>query len=68
MNPSQEVAALDTFDLFIGFDINDNFSLSGEIRNLFDRDPPFVDTNFGYDPHAANALPRIFRLTGRVKF
>lgn len=68
VNPSQEVAALDTFDLFIGFDINDNFSLSGEIRNLFDRDPPFVDTNFGYDPHAANALPRIFRLTGRVKF
>lgn len=66
--PAQDVAALDTFDLSVAFDVNEMLTLSGEVRNLFDRDPPFVDTNFGYDPHAANALPRIFRLTARAKF
>ena len=68
VTPAQDVAALDTFDLFVGFDVNETLTFAGEVRNLFDRDPPFVDTNFGYDPHAANALPRIFRFTARAKF
>lgn len=38
------------------------------VRNLFDRDPPFVDAGLGYDPSAASAVGRIVSLSASKKF
>ena len=37
----------------------DGVRLGVNIRNLFDRDPPFVDAGLGYDPSSASALGRV---------
>ncbi|RYD68036.1 MAG: TonB-dependent receptor, partial [Sphingomonadales bacterium] len=63
-----EVRNYDTFDLLIGYDFGERFNLSFDVRNLFDEKPPFVDTAGGYDPQSANPIPRVFALTGSVKF
>ena len=38
------------------------------VRNLFDRDPPFVDAGLGYDPSAASALGRVISLSASKTF
>ncbi|MEG3179620.1 TonB-dependent receptor plug domain-containing protein [Sphingomonas sp. LT1P40] len=64
----REVSNYDTFDLLIGYDINEKISLSFDVRNLFNEDPPFVDTTGGYDPQSSNPIPRLFAITANVKF
>ena len=66
--PAQHVRNYDTFDLSLGYTINDHISITGDVRNLFDEKPPFVDTTNGYDPQSANPVPRIFSITAQVKF
>ena len=66
--PNQQVKAYDTVDLSIGYDITPRITLSVDARNLFDRDPPFVDTTRGYDPQSANPIPRLISFTAGVKF
>jgi iron complex outermembrane receptor protein len=66
--PIQAVSNYDTFDLSVGYAFNDHITVSGDVRNLFDENPPFVDTTGGYDPQSANPVPRIFSLTAQVKF
>lgn len=68
VTPVQQISNYDTFDLLIGYDINENVNLSFDVRNLFNEDPPFVDTTNGYDPQASNPIPRLFALTASVKF
>jgi iron complex outermembrane receptor protein len=68
VTPRQEISNYDTFDLSVGYEINRHFTISADVRNLFNENPPFVDTTFGYDPQSANPIPRIFALTGQVKF
>ncbi|MFC3580847.1 TonB-dependent receptor [Sphingomonas hylomeconis] len=66
--PIQAVGNYDTFDLSVGYAFNDHLTLTGDVRNLFDENPPFVDTAGGYDPQSANPVPRIFSVTAQVKF
>ena len=68
VTPNQHVDAYDTVDLSIGYDITPHFTISADVRNLFDRDPPFVDTTRGYDPQSANPIPRLISFTAGVKF
>lgn len=64
----REVGNYDTFDLLIGYDITDRIGIAFDVRNLFNEDPPFVDTTNGFDPQAANPIPRMFAITANVKF
>lgn len=66
--PVQRVSGYDTVDLFLGVDIAKRFTLSFDVRNLFNQNPPFVDTTRGYDPQSANPIPRLFSVTAGVKF
>jgi iron complex outermembrane receptor protein len=66
--PNQQVKAYDTVDLSLGYDITPRITLSVDARNLFDRDPPFVDTTRGYDPQSANPVPRLISFTAGVRF
>ena len=68
VNPRQAVSNYDTFDISLSYELTDNFTLSGDVRNLFNENPPFVDTTTGYDPQSANPIPRLFSVTARVKF
>ena len=68
VTPRQEVSNYDTFDLLVGYDVTEKVSLSFDVRNLFNEDPPFVDTTNGYDPQSANPVPRLFAITANVKF
>lgn len=68
ITPRQEISNYDTFDLLIGYDFGERFNLSFDVRNLFNEKPPFVDTTSGYDPQSSNPIPRVFALTGSVKF
>ena len=68
VTPVQSVKAYDTVDLYLGLDVTEHATVSFEVRNLFDRDPPFVDAATGYDPQAANPLPRLFMVNARVKY
>jgi iron complex outermembrane receptor protein len=64
----REVSNYDTFDLLVGYDFTDRINLSLDVRNLFNEDPPFVDTTNGFDPQASNPIPRMFAITANVKF
>jgi iron complex outermembrane receptor protein len=68
VTPVQHVAAYNTVDLFVGYDISPHFTISVDTRNLFNVQPPFVDTTRGYDPQSANPVPRIISVTAGVKF
>lgn len=68
VTPRQRISNYDTFDLSVGFELTRNVTLGADVRNLFNEDPPFVDTNFGYDPQASNPIPRVFAITAQVKF
>ena len=48
--------------------MTEHFNLALQVRNLFDSDPPFVDAPTGYDPQAANPLPRLFAVNARLKY
>lgn len=65
---ARDVSNYDTFDLLLGYDFTDRINLSLDVRNLFDEDPPFVDTTNGFDPQASNPIPRMFAITANVKF
>ncbi|MEO1245933.1 MAG: TonB-dependent receptor [Pseudomonadota bacterium] len=67
-SPAKEVNSWTTMDLTVAYDFdNDSSFLSGArltltTQNLFDEDPPFVDTpgGVGYDSINANPLGRFF--------
>ena len=44
------------------------FSIGADARNLFDADPPFVDTTNGWDPQSASPYPRVISLTAGFHF
>lgn len=68
LTPTQVVSNYDTFDLGLSYAVTENFRLSVDVRNLFNEDPPFVDTTRGYDPQSANPIPRLISVTAGVKF
>lgn len=68
VTPVQKVKAYDTFDLTLGYEVNEHFTISADIRNLTDQDPPFVDTTNGWDPQSASPFPRLYSVTAAIKF
>ncbi|WP_243455816.1 TonB-dependent receptor [Sphingosinicella sp. BN140058] len=68
VTPVQRVSNYDTIDLFLGWDVDERFRFSVDVRNLFDEKPPFVDTARGYDPQSSNPIPRLISFTAGVKF
>ncbi|MEN3747454.1 TonB-dependent receptor [Sphingomonas sp. HF-S3] len=68
VTPRQQISNYDTFDLLVGYDLTRNLSIAFDVRNLFNENPPFVDTTNGYDPQASNPIPRMFALTANLKF
>jgi len=68
VTPIQKVDEYHTFDLSVSYEINENFTISGDVRNLFDQNPPFVNTTNGWDPQSASPFPRLFSVTAGVRF
>lgn len=68
VNPVQKVSDYNTFDLSVSYEINENFTIGADVRNLFDANPPFVDTTNGWDPQSASPFPRLFALTAGMRF
>jgi len=78
----QEVSAYTPVDLSFTWRLNesgiasrlDGFSITAEVRNLFDAGPPYVNLapsvngSGGYDATAANPIGRVFALSARVSF
>lgn len=56
------------FDATYVFDFNENLVFTGSINNLLDEDPPFVYTEFGYDPRISNPLKRTIEIGVKAKF
>lgn len=63
VTPAQQVSDYNTFDLSLAYEVNENLTISGDIRNLLDAKPPFVDTTNGWDPQSASPFPRLFSIT-----
>ena len=67
----QNVKPWTTFDLVgrVALDqFRDGLSIQGRVVNLFDKDPPFVDTTNGYLPSNATPFGRQFEITVRASF
>jgi len=54
--------AMHYFDLSVGYDVNDNYSVSAGVENLFDKDPPITGSNASY----ANTYPTTYDSLGQV--
>jgi outer membrane receptor protein involved in Fe transport len=57
-----------TADFTYRFALDEGLALTGSIANMFDRDPPPAQEEFGYDPWTANPLGRMFELGVRKTF
>lgn len=68
VTPIQAVESYQTVDLHLGLDVTEHANIALQVRNLFDSNPPFVDSPTGYDPQAANPLPRLFAINARLKY
>ncbi|QIK79866.1 TonB-dependent receptor [Sphingomonas piscis] len=68
VTPFQKVSNYDTVDALVAYDINQNITLGVDVRNLFNEDPPFVNTTNGYDPQSSNPIPRLISFSARLKY
>jgi iron complex outermembrane recepter protein len=61
VTPVREIASLRTVDLHTGLklDEEDSLSLTLDVQNLLDKEPPFVNLSGGYDPQTANPILRM---------
>jgi iron complex outermembrane recepter protein len=57
-----------TTDVTYRFEYADDLSFTATVANLFDRDPPPAQEEFGYDPWTANPLGRTFEVGIRKSF
>jgi iron complex outermembrane receptor protein len=61
-----------TFDANLAYQFDDGYLgnevVSLNIRNLFDKDPPFYNANVGYDANVANPLGRVVTVSLTSKF
>jgi hypothetical protein len=57
-----------TADFTYRFALNDELALTGTVANMFDRDPPPAQEEFGYDPWTANPLGRTVEIGVRKTF
>ncbi len=82
VTPSESVSSYTPVDLSITWRVGESLGggalegleLSGEVRNLFDQDPPYVNVapgangSGGYDATAANPIGRQFAAGARIRF
>ncbi|WP_164549788.1 TonB-dependent receptor plug domain-containing protein [Altericroceibacterium xinjiangense] len=82
VTPSEDVDSFTPVDLTLTWRVGESFGnsftrgleLIGEVRNLFDLDPPYVNLapsgngSGGYDATAANPIGRQFAVGARVRF
>lgn len=74
VTPTQRVDSLTTVDFHLGYDFADGdglfsgTSLSLDVSNLFDTNPPYVNIVTAYDPQEANALGRTVSISLRKRF
>jgi iron complex outermembrane receptor protein len=82
VTPAEEVDSFTPVDLAVTWRVGESFGgslmegleLIGEVRNLFDADPPYVNLapngngSGGYDATAANPIGRQFAIGARVRF
>ena len=57
-----------TADFTYRFALQDDLALTGTVANMFDRDPPPAQEEFGYDPWTANPLGRTVEIGVRKTF
>ncbi len=63
----EEIEAQHRFDLSGAWDINENVTLSANIRNIFDEDPPIVGNQAGAtDKNFGNTFPSAYETLGRL--
>ena len=68
--------AADYFDLTLRFNVSDNFTFTGTVQNMLDRQPPIFGSSIGSTafnsgntfPSTYDALGRRFAISGRIKF
>jgi len=69
---SRRVGSWEVYDASLTWTGIKNLTLTGGIKNLFDRNPPFTTQNTtfqrGYDPRFADPLGRVFVLRAAYKF
>ncbi|MCP5390847.1 MAG: TonB-dependent receptor [Sphingomonadaceae bacterium] len=66
-----DVSAHLTFDLHAATHLDlggIETTLAVDARNVFDKDPPFVDVDGGYDPYQASAVGRLVTVSLSTKF
>ena len=75
LTPVQEVPAHTEFDLALRYNIDgpfammDGVTLTLDVQDLFDNDPPYVQKgNLAFDPKAHNAVGRTIAVGVRTKF
>lgn len=72
VTPVQNVSSWTTFDANLSYEFDEGFAkgltLGVDVSSLFDRDPPFVNIDGGYDPGGASALGRMVSLSVTKKW
>lgn len=58
------IEAYDLFDLTIGFNASDNFTMNIGVNNIFDKQPPVIGSN----QEQANTYPGVYDVLGRDFF
>jgi iron complex outermembrane recepter protein len=61
VTPVRDIASYRTLDLHTGFhlDEDNSLSLTFDVQNLLDKEPPFVNLSGGYDPQTASPILRM---------
>jgi iron complex outermembrane receptor protein len=68
VTPIRKIDSFTTVDLHFGYDASalvSGLSLSLDVQNALDKDPPFVNIAGGYDPQSASPLGRLVALSLR---
>lgn len=72
IEPGHRVASYSTFDGYLSYQVIKGLTLTGGIKNMFDRNPPlsYQTTTFqaGYDPRYTDPTGRTFYLRGTYNF
>lgn len=66
--PGSKVDSSLTFDATYIFDLNEKLRLSATVANIFDKDPPYIRNEFGYDPRIGNPLGRTIEVGAKYRF
>ena len=60
----EKLKAYSLFDLSFGYEVNETFSLTAGVNNLFDKKPPII----GYNNQQSNTYPSTYDVFGRQYF